>query len=338
MENKETELFLEAGRERKYASYFSLLVGIILLFFKFYAFHITNSQSIFSDALESIVNVASALITVVVIFAAAKPADKDHPYGHGKLESMASTFEGGAILFAGILIIIQSVQIFFHGINILEIDSGLAIVIGAGFVNGMLGLFLYQRGKRLHSEALKSGGLHLLTDTLTSIGVLVGLLMVKFTGLNWIDPVVAIFFGGMLVFTGSKILIRSGNILIDGHDTETIELIMTLFQKHYRPGVIQIHFTRVIRSGNYHHIDCHMVIPEFWNVLDAHDFAEKFERNVIHDYLVGGELHIHHDPCRKKFCDSCELPDCPIRISEFKARKILTFEEITAPMEAFKNY
>ncbi|MDO9180833.1 MAG: cation diffusion facilitator family transporter [Bacteriovorax sp.] len=332
MENSAHHLFLKANNERKFASYLSLIFGIILLCFKFYAYHITNSQSIFSDALESIVNVVAAVITVIVIIIAAKPADDDHPYGHGKIESMASTFEGGAILLAGILIIIQSVQVFFHGAKVSEIDSGLIIVVGAGIVNGVIGWFLLIRGKKLHSEALKSGGLHLLTDTLTSVGVLIGLLMVKFTGLDWIDPVVAAVFGAMLIYTGGKILIRSGNILIDGHDVDTIKLIAGLFQKHYRPGVIQIHFTRVIRSGNYHHIDCHMVIPEFWTVLEAHDFNEAFEASVIADYPVGGELHIHHDPCHRAYCESCELANCPIRKLEFKSKRDLTFEEITAPM------
>jgi cation diffusion facilitator family transporter len=333
MENSAHQMFIKANNERKFASYLSLVFGIILLCFKFYAYHITNSQSIFSDALESIVNVVAAVITVIVIIIAAKPADDDHPYGHGKIESMASTFEGGAILLAGILIVIQSIQVFFHGAKVSEIDSGLAIVVGAGLVNGVIGWFLFIRGKKLHSEALKSGGLHLMTDTLTSVGVLIGLLLVKYTGLDWIDPVVAAFFGILLVFTGGKILVRSGNILIDGHDKETLKLIVKLFQKHYRPGVIQIHFTRVIRSGNYHHIDCHMIIPEFWSVLEAHEFSEKFEKSVIADYLVDGELHIHHDPCRRAFCESCELENCPVRKAEFKALQQLNFEEITAPMK-----
>jgi len=313
-------------------------LGIILLSFKFYAYHITNSQSIFSDALESIVNVIAAIITVIVIYVASKPADKDHPYGHGKIESIASTFEGGAILLAGILIVIQAVQVFFHGAEISRIDSGLTIVVGAGVINGLLGSFLFFRGKKLHSEALKSGGLHLMTDTLTSVGVLFGLLMVKYTGLLWIDPVVAAVFGAMLVFTGGKILLRSGNILIDGHDIDTLKTIAQLFEKHMRPGVIQIHFTRVIRSGNYHHIDCHMVIPEFWTVLEAHDFSEKFEKSVIGDYQVDGELHVHHDPCHMAYCDSCDLEKCPIRKSEFIARKQLSFEEITAPMGIRDSY
>lgn len=325
----------KANRDRKLAAILSLSFGVILLAFKFYAYHVTNSQSIFSDALESIVNVVAAIITVVVIIVANKPADEDHPYGHGKIESMASTFEGGAILLAGILIVIQAIQVFVHGAKVEEVDVGLAVVVGAGLVNGILGWFLHARGKRLYSEALKSSGIHLMTDTLTSVGVVVGLLLVKFTGMNWIDPVVAAIFGSMLVFAGGKILIRSGYILVDAHDAETLELIANLFEKHYRPGVIQIHFTRVIRSGSYHHIDCHMVIPEFWTVLEAHDFSERFEKSIIQDYPVDGELHIHHDPCRRTFCESCELNNCPIRQANFVARKAPSFEEIAAPMTVY---
>lgn len=324
-----------ANRDRKLAAILSLSFGVILLGFKFYAYHVTNSQSIFSDALESIVNVVAAIITVVVIIIASKPADEDHPYGHGKIESIASTFEGGAILLAGILIVIQAVQVFAHGAKVEEVDVGLVVVIGAGLVNGVLGFFLHARGKKLYSEALKSSGIHLMTDTLTSVGVVAGLLLVKFTGLNWIDPVVAAIFGSMLVYAGGKILIQSGHILVDAHDVGTVQLIAELFEKHYRPGVIQIHFTRVIRSGAYHHIDCHMVIPEFWTVLEAHDFSERFEKSIIQDYPVDGELHIHHDPCRRAFCESCELSACPIRQADFVGRKAPSFEEITAPMTLY---
>jgi cation diffusion facilitator family transporter len=323
---------LKANKERKFASLLSLIVGVILLVFKFYAYHLTNSQSIFSDALESIVNVVAAIITVIVIILATKPADEDHPYGHGKIESMASTFEGGAILMAGILIVIQAVQILIHGSELEKIDTGLIIVIAAGLINGLMGWFLFLRGKKHFSEALKSSGLHLLTDTLSSVGVVVGLLLVKATGIKWIDPAAAIIFGSMLVYAGGRILYRSGNILIDGYDVETLKIITELFEKHYCPGVIQIHFTRVIRSGNHHHIDCHMVLPEFWTILESHEFSDQFEKAVILDYPVDGELHVHHDPCRMAFCESCELANCPIRKKPYKQRQKLTFEEVRAPM------
>jgi cation diffusion facilitator family transporter len=320
--------------ERRWISLVSLLIGFSLLCIKFYAYHITGSQSIFSDALESIVNVVAAIMTLIVIVIAAKPPDEDHPYGHGKAESLAASFEGGAVTLAGVLIIIQSTQSFFHGVQITEIDTGLMLTVLAGAVNGILGFSLRTRGKKLHSEALQSSGTHLLSDALTSIGVLVGLLLVKLTGIQNFDPLVAVIFGAILCVSGIKILIRSGNILLDGLDQDTLKKIADLFEKNYRPGVIHIHFTRVIRSGDFHHIDCHMVIPEFWSVAQSHVFSEEFEEAFKKDYPVEAELRIHLDPCRRVYCENCELKDCPIRNAAFITRKRHNdLEVLTSPNE-----
>ncbi len=320
---------------RKIIPFISLVIGLALLAIKFYAYHVTGSQSIFSDALESIVNVVAGIITIVVIIIAAKPADDDHPYGHGKVESMAATFEGGAITLAGILIVIQSIQIFFHGALLEEVDLGLALTVGAGAINGILGLVLKAQGTKHHSEALVSSGTHLIGDAVTSIGVLTSLLLVKFTGLQWIDPIVAVLFGFFLCYSGGKILIRSGNVLMDGYDVKTLKVIAGLLEKNYRPGVIDIHFTRVIRSGSFHHIDCHMVIPEFWSVSEAHVFSEKFEHSIVKDYPIEAEMHIHLDPCRRVYCENCELQDCPIRQKPFVKRIPLDdLNEMTSPIES----
>jgi cation diffusion facilitator family transporter len=318
---KSVDKIYRYSSERQWISLISLLIGFTLLCIKFYAFHITGSQSIFSDALESIVNVIAGVITLFVIIIAAKPPDEDHPYGHGKAESLAASFEGGAITLAGILIIIQSVQTYYHGVALTEIDQGVLLTVLAGIINGLLGLTLKARGKKLHSDALQSSGTHLLSDALTSIGVLVGLLLVKITGVQSFDPLVAVIFGVMLCVSGIKILVRSGNILLDGLDHETLRKIAEVFEKNYRPGVIHIHFTRVIRSGDFHHIDCHMVIPEFWSVGQSHIFSEDFEEAFKNDYPVQAELRIHLDPCRRVYCENCELNDCPIRNAAFTGRK-----------------
>lgn len=320
--------------ERRWISQLSLIVGFGLLCLKFYAYHKTQSQSIFSDALESIVNVIAGIITLVVIVIAAKPPDEDHPYGHGKAENLAASFEGGAITLAGILIIIQSIQIYYHGAQVLELDLGLTITALTGTINGILGFILSQKGVKLHSEALRSSGAHLMSDALTSLGVLVGLFLVKVTGIQSLDPLVAMIFGGTLCFSGLKILVRSGNILLDAHDMQTLRQIADLFEKNYRPGVIHIHFTRVIRSGDFHHIDCHMVIPEFWSVAEAHAFSESFEAAVVKDYPVRAELRIHLDPCRKVYCENCELSHCPIRELSYIRRKPLNnLEVMMSPTE-----
>lgn len=328
--------FTNAGvshTERKNVAIISLVIGLLLLCMKFYAYHITNSKAIFSDALESIVNVVAGFITIIVLFISAMPADDDHPYGHGKIESMAATFEGGAILFAGILIIIEGIQTLFHGAEVKELDFGLILIAVAGFINGLLGYILTLKGRKHHSEALRSSGAHLMTDAFTSVGVLVGLFLVKFTGYSFIDPLVAMIFGGMLVFAGGKILYASGNTLLDAHDEETIGMLNSLFEKNYREGIIHIHFTRVIRGGTFHHVDCHMVVPEFWTINTAHDFSNEFEKIIMDQYPVTGELNIHLDPCRKVYCENCELKNCPIRVKDFKVRHPFKIEELTSPTE-----
>lgn len=322
-------------KEKFWIPVISLIIGFVLLLLKFYAYKITNSQSIYSDALESIVNIVAGIITLIVIIVAAKPADDDHPYGHGKVESMAASFEGGAILFAGLLIILKAVEVYYRGEMITELDMGLIITVGTGLANGVMGYIILIRGKKLHSEALRSSGTHLMTDMMTSVGVVISLVLVKFTGYMWIDPLIAIIFGFMLCMSGAKILIRSGYVLMDGLDKETLQVIAKLFEKNYRPGVIDIHYTRVIRSGSFHHIDCHMVIPEFWTVAEAHYFSDSFDMSFLKDYPVEAELRIHLDPCRRVYCENCEVKDCPIRMKDFIKRTPLdNLDEVTSPIES----
>lgn len=314
-------------------SVFPIIGGIALLILKFYAFNLTNSQAIYSDALESIINVLTSFATLTVIIIAAKPADEDHPYGHGKAESMAATFEGGAITVAGLIIIYEAFHAFFKGEHVEEINLGLLLTIIAGTANGLMGWGMYIRGKKVHSEALISSGSHLMSDALTSIGVLLSLVLVKWTGRQWLDPLIAGVFGLTLCYSGLKILMRSGNVLLDGHDRQLLENLVALFKKERRPGVIHIHHTRVIRSGNFHHIECHMVVPEFWTIAESHDFSEGLEADILKDYPVGGELRIHLDPCRRVYCENCELEFCPIRQRPFVERHPLSLEIIIAPDE-----
>ena len=248
---------------------------------------------------------------------------------------MAASFEGGAILLAGLLIILKAIEVYYQGEVITELDIGLIITIGAGLANGLLGYIIYLRGKKLHSEALRASGTHLMTDMLTSVGVVASLIMVKLTGIMWIDPIVAIILGFILCISGVKILIRSGYVLMDGLDEETLEVIAKNFELNYCPGVIHIHYTRVIRSGNFHHIDCHMVIPEFWTVSEAHKFSEQFEDRFVKKYPMGSELKIHLDPCRRVYCENCELKDCSIRQKDFVKRNSLdNLKEVISPFES----
>lgn len=322
----------EKKRSRN-AALVSLIVGASLLLAKFWAYKITHSQAVYSDAMESIVNVIAAAIAIVVVIVAAKPADKDHPYGHGKIEFFSAAFEGGLITFAAAMICYESIQAFITDRQIGELNLGLAVVLGAGLVNLVLGLFLVRHGRRVHSAALTASGQHVISDFYTSAGVTGGLLLVKFTGLVWIDSVTAFVVGILLAKTGIQVARGSMGGLLDEEDREILKTLLKVVSSVLTPGIIQIHHCRVIRSGSFHHIDAHVVIPEYWDVLKAHNETESFERKVMENYPTDGELHFHVDPCRRAYCRVCEVEQCPVRQNPFEARREWTIDEITSPIE-----
>lgn len=305
---------------RKKAALISCAVSVVLLLFKAYAYYITNSQAILSDALESIINVVTAFTVLFVISYAAKPKDKEHPYGHGKVEYFSSAFEGGLITFASIMIVLEAINELIKGPSIKALNMGLIILMVAGLVNLALGLYLKASGKKNKSMALISSGEHILSDFWTSFGVFIGLVVVHFTGLLVLDSIIAIIVGLYLGYTGLKIVKKSLAALMDEENIEDLKQLSKAFNEHKSETVIQVHHVKLIRSGNFHHIDAHLVVPEFWNVKDVHDNIVGFEKSVLKSYGHKGELNFHLDPCRQAYCKFCDIQDCPIRLEEFEAK------------------
>ncbi|HKE01906.1 MAG TPA: cation diffusion facilitator family transporter, partial [Planctomycetota bacterium] len=188
-------------RARMRAGVVSLAVGVVLLGAKFVAYAITGSTAVLSDALESIVNVVAATFLIASLRFAGIPADHNHPYGHGKIEFFAAVFEGGLIAFAAVAIVWAAVRRLVLPEPIHEIDEGLALTAGAALVNAVLGVFLLREARRLESTALAADGKHVLSDVWTSAGVVAGLALVRLTGLDWLDPLVALAVGAQLAFT-----------------------------------------------------------------------------------------------------------------------------------------
>jgi cation diffusion facilitator family transporter len=331
MINKET--LLDTDKVRSRVAKLSLAIGVLLLIFKFLAYEITESQAILSDALESIVNVLGASIALITIQIASKPADKDHPYGHGKAEYFSVAFEGGFISFAAALIFYEAIHNLVMKKPIHNIETGIYFTAIAGLVNGTLGFYLKKTGKKLKSLALSSSSDHLISDAITSVGLILGLITVKLTKTYWLDPVLAIIFGLFLVKTGVGLVKKSLSGLMDAEDLGVIKKIGKVFAKKIFPGIIRIHYTRVIRSGRYHHIDAHVVVPEFWDITKAHREVSRFEKLVFEDYPNEGELHFHLDPCRRAYCEVCDYPDCPVRQKPFVKRLSFTLDELTDPEE-----
>lgn len=319
--------------QRTRAAIISIFVGTTLMAFKFWAFEITKSKAIFSDALESIINVVAAIVALIVLKISSKPADEDHPYGHGKAEFFSLAFEGGFIAFAAFAIMAESVRTLFFGVELERLKEGFYIVLGTGAVNGILGFYLRHQGHKLQSMTLIANGQHILSDFWTSAALGAAVLLVQLTGLKILDPIVAILFSIQLGYTGYKLVRQSFSGLMDEEDRKVIEQLGALFQKYVFPGIIRIHYTRVLRAGRFHHIDAHVVVPEYWDVTRAHDETKKFESMIMKDYSTSGEIAFHVDPCRRFYCRACDVKDCPVRKEPFKKRIPFTLQELTSPTE-----
>ncbi|MEK7363138.1 MAG: cation diffusion facilitator family transporter [candidate division NC10 bacterium] len=309
----------------------SLVVSILLLAAKYQAYRLTGSTAILSDALESIVNVVAAVFALGGIIFAGRPADRNHPYGHGKIEFFSAAFEGGLIAFAAVLILYEVVLSLVARLQVRELDTGLLIISGAGLANLGLGLFLVRTGRKHQSLTLLADGQHVLSDFWTTVGVVVGLLLVRVTGIWWVDPLVAAVVAVNLMWTGFRLVRHAAGGLLDEEDTLLLNRLLGVLGGHVGQGIIRVHHLRAIRAGRFHHVDAHLVVPEFWSVDRAHEVAEDLADRVIRALGVEGELIFHTDPCHRAYCPMCDLDDCPVRREPFRARPPLTLEEAVQP-------
>jgi cation diffusion facilitator family transporter len=325
------------SRTRLRAGVLSIVVAVVLLAAKFEAYRRTGSAAVLSDALESIVNVVAAAFGIGSILFAGRPADRNHPYGHGKIEFFSAAFEGGLIVFAAILIVYEALQAFLFGPELRQLDLGLAIVFAAGVGNALLGLALVRTGRRHSSLTLVADGKHVLSDWWTSAGIVVGLLVVRVTGLVWLDPLVACLVAAQLFWTGFRLVREAAGGLLDEEDPELLRRLVAALGPRIGAGVIHLHYLRARRAGRYHHVDSHLVVPEFWPVERAHAVSDALAASVIRALGVEGELVFHTDPCRRAYCKVCDVAECAVRVEPFVARPALTLEEAVRPDEAVRE-
>ncbi len=314
----------------KQTAHISVLVSVIVFSLKFFAYTQTNSTAILSDALETIANIVTSLVALIILRYALEPADKEHPYGHGKLEYFSAAFEGGIILCTSIAILFESLRVLFSGNETRNLLVGIVYIIIASVINLFFGLYLKKVGHEKNSEALKASGAHLLADVKTTVGVVIGLGIFKLTGKWWVDPVVGLAIGAWLVKDALEIIQRNLGGLLDETDLTSVKFLTDKINLHINDEIIDIHNLRIIRSGQFHHIDAHLVVPEFIDVKTVHELIEKFEKSVVRDYKFDGEFAFHTDPCYKNYCKVCPQKTCPVRISEYQQRRIFDEKHVTA--------
>ena len=299
----------------------SLAVSTLVLLIKFSGYFLTHSESVLSDAVESVVNVVAALGALLVMRAVAEPADEDHPYGHGKLEFFSATFEGGLIAFAGIAIVYSGIQSFWRPPSLHSLEIGVFTLILSSLVNAGLTWYLFKVSREHQSQALRASALHVRSDIISTTGVIVGLGVVWLTHWQWVDNMIAVTVGLFLLREGTLIIRSAAGALIDESDEDLIESLAVALEKNRKPGLIDIHKVRVIRSGRFHHVDAHLVMPEMWSTREAHQLAQAFEDAVMQDYGSQGEIAFHIDPCNAEFCSICDWDLCPIRKSPLQSRR-----------------
>ena len=327
-----TELsVVEDARIRLRAGLISLVVAILLLAAKYQAYRATGSTAVLSDALESIVNVVAAVFALGGLIFAGRPADRNHPYGHGKIEFFSAAFEGGLIAFASILIVYEAIRSLVGGPEVRQIGVGLLIILVSGLVNLGLGLYLVRTGRRYASLTLVADGQHVLADVWTSAGVIVGLGLVHLTGRAWLDPLAALLVALWLMSTGFRLVRHAAGGLLDEEDSVLLGEVLSALQRYLGGAVIRVHHLRAIRSGRFRHVEAHLVVPEFWSVERAHDLSEDVAARVMRDLGAEGEMVFHTDPCHRIYCATCDLEDCPIRREPFLTLTPLTLEEAVQP-------
>lgn len=303
-----------------------LVFSVLLLFVKMLAWYFTHSVSILTDTLESIVNVLAGAFGLYSLILSSKPKDKEHPYGHGKIEFISSAIEGVLISIAGILILFKAINQFFIPNQLHDLDLGLYLIASTGAINYILGLWSIKQGKKINSPILISSGTHLKSDTYSTLGLLLGIILIIITGLNWIDSVTAIIFAFVIIYTGYKIVRKSVSGIMDESDQLVINEIVDLLNEKRKEEWIDVHNMRVINYAGFYHIDCHLTVPFYINVNEAHAILDTLT-DVVSDYFNQRvEFFVHIDGCVFQQCKICQIKDCKERKSEFE--KTIEWNEV----------
>jgi len=303
-------------RQRVTAILCSLIVGAGLLVLKFAVYRITMSSAVLSDALESIINVVASAFALISILMAARPPDEDHPYGHGKIEYFSSGFEGALIVLAAIGIFRVGILHLINPQPISDIGIGVLILCIASGINLVLGMGLIRTGRRTDSITLVADGKHILTDVITSAGVIIGLALVHFTGWLWIDGAVACVVGVNILFTGAGLVRQAFSGLMDTADPELLKRLADILNRSRHADWIDIHQLRASKSGHLTQIDLHLILPRDMTLEAAHVEAKALEMEVVSAFHGNAMVLVHMDPCEDVDCETCDAAPCDLRSAD----------------------
>ncbi|MCC6286571.1 MAG: cation transporter [Chitinophagaceae bacterium] len=305
------------------------LIAVILFIIKIIAWYITQSISILTDALESTVNVIAGFISLYSLYIAAKPRDSNHPYGHGKAEFLSAAVEGSLIFIAGIVIIYQAIYNFFYPHELQKLDYGILLVAVTAIINLITGRYCVSVGKRNNSLALIASGKHLQSDTWSTLGIIIGLIVIWLTTLKWLDGAIAICLAIYIMYTGYTIVRSSIAGIMDEADRELLEKMVQLLNQNRKINWIDLHNLRIIKFGNVLHTDCHLTVPWYLNVREAHEEIETLSSLIRKEFGETVEFFVHADGCCDFSCKICNKQDCTVRKFVFEKRIEWTVDNIS---------
>jgi cation diffusion facilitator family transporter len=268
----------DAQRQQRTAMAASLAVAVVMLVGKLAAYGLTGSAAIFSDALESVVHLAATAVAGFSLWYAAQPPDPAHPYGHGKIAYVSSGLEGALILVAAVAIGYEAVSALVEGPELQNLGVGLAITAALGLVNLVLGLALIRVGRRTNALVLVANGHHVLTDMWTSLGVLVGVGLVWATGVEWLDPVVALLVGANILWTSGRLMREAYGGLMERADAGETERVLAVLVEAEAEGALEgHHHVRHRRVNDQVWLEQHLLFPDGMTLEEAHRRASAVE-------------------------------------------------------------
>ncbi len=312
-----------------------VVLGFTLLIIKYFAYWLTGSVAIFTDATESIVNVVAACVGIYALYLSAQPADKDHPFGHGKIEVISSAIEGVMIIVAGIVILYETVLSFINPQEITDkLDIGLILVALAALANYVVGRAAIRKGTRNRSPALVASGKHLCSDTYSSVGILIGLFVVYVAqgmgyDARWLDSSIAGIFGVIIICTGLGVMRRAYNETMDTADTELLGEITETIVKYRHDDWIDVFNLRLIKYGPTIYVDMKVVLPRDMTVEEQSIEDSEMAEAIRAKYGDSVELSFNPVPCMPFNCRYCSR-DCQHRSCEFECEIDWTADRLCA--------
>lgn len=307
-----------------------LFLGILLFVAKIIAWKLTNSVAVLTDALESTVNVITGFTGLLSLYISARPRDENHPYGHGKIELISASLEGGLIMLAGLMIVYECAMSLFDPPAVHRLDQGMMILGAAAAVNYLIGAWGIRTGQRNHSMALIASGKHLQSDTWTTVGIILGLLAVQLTGITRLDSLVALLFASYIIYEGGRILRQTIAGIMDEADTEVLKGLVLSLNQHRPHNWIDIHNVRIIKYGSILHLDGHLTLPWYFNIREAQQEIQHLHDLVGQQFPQQLEMFVHSDACTPPVaCSICLKKDCLVRQKDFQHPVTWTLENIT---------